>query len=308
MSFVDIPSNPAPQGAEIVWLEGAATDQKIRVCVVPSAVKNARGTVLVCPGRTEFIEKYFEVARDLQERRFACVIIDWPGQGLSYRLTDNPLAGHIDSFSNFMDTLDLVSKNVCAKLPNPQLAVAHSMGGAILLKAMKDRIFEPKVAAFSAPMFGIRFPSPGLGLIASLMCAIGRTKSAARESTKPEIFETNPVTNCRSRWDIYRNLVENEPKLQLGAPTWGWINQSKNTCDSFLKPKALDSIKSEVLIATAGQELLVDNRSHEIVASNLKKCTHITVKNAKHEILMEEDESRNEFWTAFDRTLKKVGI
>lgn len=307
MPIVDIPSNPPPEGAEVIWLDDTGS-RKLRVCKVPATVSKARGTVVVCPGRTEFIEKYFEVARDLQSRGFACLIIDWPGQGLSDRLTNNPLAGHVDNFATFTGSLDQINKEVCANLPEPHIALAHSMGSAILLKSMCEGIFKPKVATFCAPMFGINLPSASLKLVVSLMCLFGRSSAIARESDEPELFETNPVTHCRSRWEVYRDLVEAEPKLKLGSPTWGWINQSIKTCKELTNSTALQGIEAEVLIATAGKELLVDNSSHEVVAKRLPNCTHVIVSEAKHEILMEEDECRKQFWTAFDETLERAAV
>ena len=44
-----------------------------------------RGTVCIFPGRTEWIEKYFETVRDLRNRGFAVALLDWRGQGLSDR-------------------------------------------------------------------------------------------------------------------------------------------------------------------------------------------------------------------------------
>lgn len=307
MDIVDIPSNPVPMGLKVSWLEGNS-GLKIRVGIVPPTAENARGTVVVCPGRTEFIEKYFEVARELQGRGFACLIIDWPGQGLSDRLTDNPLAGHVDKISRFTDALGQINQQLCSELPQPHLALAHSMGAAILLKSMDDGIFSPKVAAFSAPMFGISLPNPSLKFVIAMMCLFGLSSKIARESEEQEVFETNPVTNCKPRWEVYRDLVEAEPNLRLGSPTWGWISQSIKTCNAFLKPKALQQIDAEILVATAGQELLVDNRSHDVIAKKLKNCTHITVSDAKHEILMEVDECRNQFWKAFDATLERACV
>ena len=79
-SFVEVSGNLPPQGAEIVWFEGSE-GRRLRACIAPAlSPTKARGTVIVCPGRTEFIEKYFEVGRELQQMGFALVILDWPGQ------------------------------------------------------------------------------------------------------------------------------------------------------------------------------------------------------------------------------------
>jgi lysophospholipase len=44
-----------------------------------------RGSVVVSPGRSEPIEKYFEVVQDLLDRGFVVLVHDWRGQGLSHR-------------------------------------------------------------------------------------------------------------------------------------------------------------------------------------------------------------------------------
>ena len=138
-SFVLIPGNPPPQGAEIVWFKGSA-GRNLRACVAPALSKSdPRGTVIVCPGRTEFIEKYFEVGRELQAMGFAVVILDWPGQGLSERLLDDTKKGHIDRFETFMGALRNGLDTLAGRLPRPYVSLAHSMGGAIALAALTQR-------------------------------------------------------------------------------------------------------------------------------------------------------------------------
>ena len=52
-----------------------------------SALKERHGTVCIFPGRSEFIEKYFEVVGELRRRGFAVAVLDWRGQGGSGRLS-----------------------------------------------------------------------------------------------------------------------------------------------------------------------------------------------------------------------------
>ena len=69
--IVDVPGNPRPEGARIIWFEGVG-GRRLRACLAPSPADIPRGTCLVCPGRSESIEKYFEVARELQDRGSRC--------------------------------------------------------------------------------------------------------------------------------------------------------------------------------------------------------------------------------------------
>ena len=104
--LVRVPGNEPPDGAEEHWLEGRG-GVKVRVMTAP-ARGPARGSVIVAPGRTEFIEKYFEVLRDLQQRGFAVFCIDWRGQGLSGRETPNPLKGHLSTFDDPVNDLAFI--------------------------------------------------------------------------------------------------------------------------------------------------------------------------------------------------------
>src|SRR5579862_1536561 len=46
--------------------------------------KDARGTILVAPGRREFIEKKFmEIGREFLGRGYRWIFFEWRGQGLS---------------------------------------------------------------------------------------------------------------------------------------------------------------------------------------------------------------------------------
>ena len=60
-----------------------------------------RGTVCVFTGRAEMIEKYFEVVADLRRRGYHAVVMDWRGQGGSWRPLRNPHKGWIRDFSEY---------------------------------------------------------------------------------------------------------------------------------------------------------------------------------------------------------------
>ena len=123
-----------------------------------NAAGTPRGTVLVLPGRVEFIEKYAtEVVGELLERRFVVVGFDWRGQGLS----DRPLAdhdkGHIDRFETYISDLRLFLDTVVApEAPRPILALCHSMGGHLFLRSLSLHGNAPFAAAvLTAPMTGL---------------------------------------------------------------------------------------------------------------------------------------------------------
>ncbi|MBF33599.1 MAG: alpha/beta hydrolase [Henriciella sp.] len=305
-TFVTVENNPAPEGAELVWFEGMA-GRSLRACLAPSTRDRARGTAIVCPGRTEFIEKYFETARDLQARGFAVVILDWPGQGLSDRLLEDPKKGHIDRFETFMSALSKGLDAMPGDLPRPYVSLAHSMGGAIALAAIVKKLVRVDAAAFTAPMWGLPVNLAVRYLIWA-MRAVGRDGDYARQPGPPETFESNIVTHDRKRWQLQRDLIAAAPELEVGPMTWGWLGASLDILNETRKPALLRGIECPVFVASAGEEALVDNKAHGRVVRHLPDCTHITIEGARHEILMEEDAMRDQFWAGFDAFLTRSGL
>jgi lysophospholipase len=55
-----------------------------------------------------------------------------------------------------------------------------------------------------------------------------------------------------------------------------------------------------MLIVSAGQDMVVSNAAIEEFASQLRTGSHLVVVGAKHELLMEQDRYRSQFWAAFD--------
>ena len=303
--IVDVPGNPRPDGARIIWFEGVG-GRKLRACLAPSTHDTPRGTAIVCPGRTEFIEKYFEVARELQSRGFAVLIIDWPGQGLSERLLDDPQKGHVDRFETFMGALRN-GLDAMTELPRPYVSLAHSMGGAIALAAIAQGLVRVEAAAFCAPMWGLPLGRVQRYFIWA-MRVMGRSDDFAQKPGPPERFEENVVTNDRAHWQMNRDLTDAAPELSLGPVTWGWLGASLDIFNRISKPEVLRAIDIPVFVASAAQEKLVDNRAHAHVAGHLPKAEHITVEDAMHEILMEKPDKRAEFWAGFDRMLERAEI
>ena len=132
-----------------------------------------RGTVCIFPGRTEWIEKYFETVRDLRSRGFAVAILDWRGQGLSERALGDRLKGYVGNFSEFdIDLETFMREVVLPDCPPPIFALGHSMGATVLIRAAYrgHRWFDRIV--LSAPMIGIAF-------VNSMAIAAGLARSHA---------------------------------------------------------------------------------------------------------------------------------
>ena len=97
--LIEIEGLKCPKGeAHFFNLNG---DNKLRVAFWN--LSSSKGTIFLQSGRTEFIEKYYEVISEFIDRGYAVAMMDWRGQGLSSRVSKNIRIGHIDNFKTFDD-------------------------------------------------------------------------------------------------------------------------------------------------------------------------------------------------------------
>ncbi|WP_029004130.1 alpha/beta fold hydrolase [Azorhizobium doebereinerae] len=305
MSLFPIPSNPVPEGA-VSGFATTADGRQIRFARWRPAT-GGRGTVALLPGRAEFIEKYFEVVRDLLARGFAVAILDWRGQGGSERLLRNPRKGHVRRFSDYQLDLDAFGRQVLLPdCPAPHYALAHSMGGTVLLHAvLAGRRWFDRVV-LSGPMLEISMvPLPAVARgLAATACALGFARAFVPGGGSTIVnslpFEGNPVTSDPVRHARAAEITAAFPELGLGAPTIGWVNQAYVAMDALKSPEVVRQIRQPLLMIAAGDERVVCNVAIEHVASRLIAGAYVTVPAARHEMLMEQDIFRAQFWAAFD--------
>ena len=147
-----------PDGGRAFWLR-AVDGVRIRIGLwTPEG--STKGTVLLFPGRTEYIEKYGRAAKDFAKRGYATLAIDWRGQGLADRLLDDTMSGHVHIFTDYQKDVDAVVQALDhLDLPQPLHLLGHSMGGCIGLRAAITGL-PVSSCSFSGPMWGIRIASP----------------------------------------------------------------------------------------------------------------------------------------------------
>jgi lysophospholipase len=302
MAFVRVAGNDEPVGATELILEGHS-GLRIRAMLAPAPGQTARGTVLLCSGRTEFIEKYFEVTRELQGRGFTVFSFDWRGQGLSGRELQDPQKGHFQSFEDPVKDLALIVRQMGERLPQPHLLLAHSMGGAITLRALQTRRLDVAGAVFSSPMWGIPSLTPPVKSFASFATSLGAGGAFApgfQHRWVRENFKRNNVTYDQERHARAQGLIAADPRLALAGPTFGWVAAAAECMDGFNAPDALTHIRVPVLVLSAAHEALVDNAAHARLARALPNCRHTVIENARHELMMERPPVRAQFWQGFD--------
>jgi lysophospholipase len=312
MDLVALAKNPVPSGARTGFFKGHG-GVRLRFARWEATRGPQRGTVCIFHGRTEFIEKYFEVVADLRRRGFAVATMDWRGQGGSERLLANARKGHVRSFADYDRDMAIFMKEVV--LPDcqpPFIALGHSMGGNILLRnaVLSGSWFSRMV--LSAPMIAIapeqlKYPPPLPRVYAEVMCVLGLGRMYAPgesdSSVELEPFEVNPLTSDRERYARNRMVTEAVPRLATGAPTIRWLRAALRATARLCAPDYAARVRIPLLLFAAGQDRIVSTTHIEELGLRLKVGTHVLLPRARHEILQETDEVRKDFWAAFDSYL-----
>jgi lysophospholipase len=305
MLLVSIPSNPTPDGA---FVSSVTTPDGRELRFARFAPPPGRkGTVCLFQGRAEFIEKYFEVVNDLYARGFAVATLDWRGQGLSERVLSDPRKGYVRNFSEYDIDLETFMKEVVLPdCPPPFFALAHSMGAAILTRALaRGRRWFDRVV-LSSPMLQVRVPgSPRAAhAMVRFMRLMGMGQAylpgggATAMTSMP--FPGNMLTSDPVRYARAGAVVEAEPALGLGSPTVAWVNAAFKATAAFADPTYPAGMRQPMLIVAAGQDEVVSTPAIEQFAIRLRAGSHLIVPGARHELLMEQDRFRGQFWAAFD--------
>jgi lysophospholipase len=117
-------------------------------------------------------------------------------------------------------------------------------------------------------------------------------------STMP--FANNPVTSDPVRHARTAAVLEAEPALAVGAPTNAWMDAAFRAMAEIGSPSFAATVRQPMLLVACGRDQLVSTPAIEDFASRLRVGSHIILPGAKHEILMEQDYFRSQFWAAFD--------
>ncbi|RBW61823.1 alpha/beta fold hydrolase [Ruegeria sp. A3M17] len=291
--FADMAGVPA--GGQAHWLN-TADNTRIRVGHwLPEG--DTCGTVMMFPGRTEYIEKYGNCAAEFTDRGFAFLAVDWRGQGLADRLLDDPRVGHVEQFTDYQQdvqaTLDLATK---LNLPKPWFVIGHSMGGAIGMRAaLEKNCFA--ACAFTGPMWGIFF-TPIMKPLSRLTAYWG-PRIGLGEKTPPTTslesyvasqgFEGNVLTRDPDMFQMMKDQLAAQPELALGAPSTIWLREALDECAWLMDQTAPDS---PCLTFLGSHEQIVDRKAIRARMANWPSGTLVEIPDGEHEVLMEAPDVR----------------
>jgi lysophospholipase len=299
-----IPGNAIPEGLFAIPI---TTRDGTLLRAAALQLPGSRGTIALVGGRGDFIERYFETIRDLVSRNFSVATFDFRGQGGSQRPCRNPYRSNLRNFSDYDDDFEsFMNQLVLPDMPPPYYVLAHSTGGTVVLRALRKRTWFDKAVLTSA-LLGVHtspWPMPIVRLLATLvpLCGMGSMflPGHLRKPLSLKGFANNPFSSDMHRFTRDTSILEANPELGLGGPSFSWLRAGLRAMDELQRMASHEKLRTPVLIVAAGQDQIVNTESIRRFARRLHGISLVVIPEARHEILTEKTEIREQFFAAFD--------
>jgi lysophospholipase len=282
-------------------------------------VSKPRGTILVVPGRREFIEKkHMELGQPLLDSGFRLVFMEPRGQGLSTRTLsgDKRQRDHIENFNTHLNDLRAFFSGVVQPdMAEPLIVHGHSMGGHLLLRWLsEDR--PPVTGAFlTAPLLALgNTPSHMIAHLVSWVYTFGHATNYA----VPEqhdfgqgndlVFANNPLTQDPVRFPVIENYFKAHPDLTVGGVTWGWVLAAMRSMHTTHAWDYLARINIPLLALVGDQDRVTPAAEINSYLNRIPRVRTHVIANARHDLMNETEPVRAEAWHRIGTFLKTVTL
>jgi lysophospholipase len=249
-----------------------------------------RGSLLFAGGRGDFIEKYLEAFAHWHGEGWNVTAFDWRGQGASRGGTDG---GDFHALDRLVEDLGALIAEWNLAAPGPHVAIAHSMGGHILLRTLAELKPKLEAAVLVAPMLAINsgpMPAWSASWLATAMSAFGWSRHPAWHQARTPMpagsLRQTILTSCPERYEDEAYWWGREPGFNIGPPSWGWLDAAYRSSARFT-PEALGGIAVPVLLLGTGRDRLVSPAAIRRAASLIPGAELKMYQDAGHEILRE---------------------
>jgi lysophospholipase len=111
-------------------------------------------------------------------------------------------------------------------------------------------------------------------------------------------FAQQMVTSDEARFARTQKILREHPELRLAGATWAWLAAALRSM-AWLKRQA-PRITTPLLVIGAGADRIVLTADTRAFAARLPHARYLEIAGAGHEMLMERDVFRAQWWKAFD--------
>lgn len=273
------------------------------------------GGIVLAPGFTESATIYAELVAELVRHGWSVYVQDHRGQGFSSRLVDadaDPTLGHLDRFDRLVQDFDSFVADVAARRagnPRPLLALAHSMGGAVvslslaragaasalagavLVTPMHDPAVEapppagqpPPLAQELCQRWTFRLPVQLPWLSATRAAGPGfeaeraawqAAVAAGRAAEGDEL--THSAARLARRWEARVARCEGPDcghgDARVAGPTVRWVNQACAAAREARGPGAA-AVARPVLLLQGGSDTIVTAQAQQQFCAQVNRST-----------------------------------
>jgi lysophospholipase len=272
----------------------------IRIAYASYEVAAERGALVILPGKSESFLKYAELIYDLRASGYSLYLMDHRGTGLSGALLDDdPGKTHVESFDDYVqDLATFVDQVVDARPHARRVLLGHSLGGTVALLFLErhPEVFDG--AILSAPMLRIvTDPLPEWVAHAMSVMAVriglGGRYCPWRGPWELGVFAENIFTQSHARWSLWEEqLIPSRRLTGMGGPTQRWLRESMKA--GRRAERDAGRVRVPVILLQAGLDEMVRLGAQEHACRCMPDCELRLLPAARHEILIESDEIRDE--------------
>ena len=255
---------------------------------------------VVASGRTEYIEKYLELARDLSRRGISICLYDHCGQGDSDRQLNDRQKGYIDSFDTYVDDLGRVIDRVGGAAESTMVRIiSHSMGATVAALYGQRHPTRVSRMVLGSPMCAIRtgviIPQFLIRPMVSFACRFGYGEqylpTTGPYRADPE-FSENLFTSDEYRFCYNRYLTNSLDFAPLGGPTYRWLHEAYKAMKKMNENS--EGLECPILTFAAANDQVIKSEKVRRWCERSENCSYRQYQDARHELFMERDEIRDD--------------
>ncbi|MFR0557830.1 alpha/beta fold hydrolase [Pseudoscardovia radai] len=227
------------------------------------APDEARGTIVIAHGFTEFCQRYDEIAYYFLAHGYSVAIMEDRGHGYSPRDLEDFDRVWIDDWRRYVVDLKKFCEAVARPLEpgRPLCMYAHSMGGGIAVALAEQYPTTLDALVLSAPMIDAVFGPPEKitpAIIDTLCLGHGDQAPAPGQTTFPSWSEdlvTPGLSMARGKW-LY-DLRADDAHYQNFEATNGWVREMIRLSKSIRRQSAIGRITTPILLLQSAEDVEV---------------------------------------------------
>lgn len=250
-------------------------------------------SLLLVHGFSESILKFSELIHYFNGQGYEVFALEHRGHARSGRLGADSSQVHVDSWQYYVDDLQaFVQQIVRPQTQAPLLLYAHSMGGAIATALMAREPEWFQAAVLTAPMMAINtghVGGYGAGAVASLWTGLGQSQRymLGQGPYQNEAFTASVGTHSQARYQWYQSQVQQQPELQHGGGSYGWLRQGLLLTRHLSQQAPLESVQTPVRLYQAELDDLVLPAQQISRVNAMPNGDWVLVSGAKHDLYRE---------------------